>query len=306
MSEASPLSVVTGAYSFTGRYIARRLLDRGERVRTLTGHPDRDHPFGDSVPAFPYSFDDPGALAAALEGAETFYNTYWIRFEHGEATFDQALERTERLLSAARRAGVARVVHISTVHADPASPFPYFRAKGEAEVLIRESGLSSAILRPTVLFGAESVFFNNIAWALRTFPMFAVPGSGRYQVQPVYVDDVAELAIAHGRGEQGVEVTAAGAEIFAFDELLKLLAKRTGGHSRLLHVRPERALQMTKVIEGMVNDILLTRDEVDGLIRGLLVSEEPATGRTSFREWLERHGDELGASYFSELARHYR
>ena len=306
MSKQPPLSVVTGAYSFTGKYIARRLLGLGEKVRTLTGHPDRDHPFGNAVAAFPYSFDDPGALAAALEGAGTLYNTYWIRFEHGEATFERTLEQTGRLIEAARRAGVGRVVQISTVHADPASPFPYFRAKGEAEALVRASGLACTILRPTVLFGEESVFFNNIVWMLRRFPIFAVPGSGRYRLQPVFVDDVAALAVEHGHRSESAELTAAGAEVFTFDELLKLLARRAGSHARLLHVRPERALQMTRALGGMVDDVLLTEDEIDGLTRELLISAESATGRTRFSEWLERHGGDLGASYVSELALHYR
>jgi len=306
MPEPPPLNVVTGAFSFTGKYIARRLLVRGERVRTLTGHPDRDHPFADNVDIFPYRFDDSGALEAAFEGACTFYNTYWIRFERGEATFEQTLERTGQLIDAARKAGVRRMVHISSVHADASSSLAYFRAKGEAEAMVRESGLSWTILRPTIVFGQESVFFNNIVWMLRRFPIFTVPGSGDYRVQPVFVGDVAEMAVALGDGEGQTEMTAAGAEVFTFDELLELLAKRAGSRPRLLHVRPERALRMVAMVGGMVDDVLLTRDEIDGLARNLLTSEEPATGRTRFSEWLERHGNGFGDSYLSELQLHYR
>ena len=197
-------------------------------------------------------------------------------------------------------------MHVSTIHADPASDFPYFRAKGKAEVLVRESGLSYALLRPTTLFGLESILFNNIAWMLRKFPVFAVPGSGSYRIQPVFVDDVAEMAVTQGHRDEPAELTAAGAEIFTFDELLTLLARETGSSARLLHVRPKRALQLTRMLGGVVDDVLLTRDEIDGLTRNLLVSEEPATGHTLLSEWLHRHGSSLGVRYYSELARHFR
>lgn len=299
------LNVVTGAFSFTGKYIARQLLALGGQVKTLTGHPGRAHPFGDAVPAAPLRFDDPAALAASLSGATTLYNTYWIRFEHGGMTFEKAVANTATLLAAAREAGVRRIVHISIVKADEASPFPYFRAKGEVERLIRESGLSYAILRPTLLFGVESILFNNIAWMLRKFPVFAVPGKGDCRLQPIYVDDLAELAVNAVRKETPMALDAAGPETFTFDELIRLMAKRIGSHARLLHVRPERALQMTRVIGGLVGDVVLTRDEIDGLTQNLLTSEEPPAGHTSFSGWLGQHAATLGSNYISEIERHF-
>lgn len=300
------LDVVTGAYSFTGKYIAQRLLTLGRRVKTLTGHPGREHPFGETVPAEPFRFDDPAALAASLEGAATLYNTYWIRFEYGGMTFDRAVANTEALLRAAAEAGVRRVVHISIAHADEQSPFPYYRAKWKAEQAVRESGLPWAIIRPTVLFGAEAILFNNIAWLLRKFPVFAVPGSGDYRLQPVCVEDVAELAVTAGAGQGRTVVNAAGPETYTFDELIRLIAKRIGARARLLHVKPERALHLTRVIAGLVDDVLLTEDEVGGLRANLLVSPDPPTGRRCFSEWLTAHADRLGRSYFSELQRHFR
>src|SRR5512134_197749 len=192
------LDVVTGAFSFTGKYIARRLLALGRQVKTFTGHPGREHPFGNAVTAMPFQFEDPDALRDGLADAHTLYNTYWIRFEHGRMTFARAVAHTAALLDAARQAGVRRVVHISVAHADEASPYPYFRAKGDGERLVRDSGISYAILRPTVLFGTEGILFNNIAYMLRRFPAFAIPGKGDYRLQPIYVDDLAELAVNAG------------------------------------------------------------------------------------------------------------
>jgi uncharacterized protein YbjT (DUF2867 family) len=299
------LNVVTGAFSFTGRFIARRLLARGEGVRTLTGHPGRARLFEGAVPAAPYRFDDPGALTASLEGATTLYNTYWIRFERGETTFEGAVGNTGALLQAAQRAGVRRIVHISIARADAGSSLPYFRAKGKAETLVRESGLAYTILRPTVLFGDEAILINNIGWMLRKFPFFAVPGSGEYRLQPVYVDDVAKMAVSAARADSGAIIHAAGPDIFSFNELIRLIGKYIGHSPRLMHVRPQRALQLTQMLGGLVEDVILTRDEVDGLSRNLLQAEGPATGCTPLGPWLEEHAETLGQSYFSELKRHF-
>ncbi|HYG57273.1 MAG TPA: NAD(P)H-binding protein, partial [Symbiobacteriaceae bacterium] len=190
------LHVVTGAFSYTGKYITRRLLDRSIQVRTLTGHPNRPNPFGQAVEAVPYAFDQPARLVESLRGASTLYNTYWVRFPYGDASYEQAVRNTETLFRAAREAGVRRVVHVSIANADPASPLPYYAGKGRLEEALASSGLSYAILRPTVVFGREDILINNIAWLLRRFPIFGVPGSGDYGIQPIYVEDLADLAVA--------------------------------------------------------------------------------------------------------------
>ena len=108
---------VTGAFGYTGKYIARRLLALGRRVRTLTGNPKRPSPFGDRVEAVPLAFDQPQELTRSLAGAVTLYNTYWVRFPYGEVSFETAVENTGRLVRAAEEAGVRRIVHISITNA---------------------------------------------------------------------------------------------------------------------------------------------------------------------------------------------
>ena len=302
---AEHLNIVTGAFSFTGRYICRRLLGRGDAVRTLTGHPRRENPFAEEVPASPFRFDAPAAMAEIMAGADTLYNTYWIRFEQGTTTFAGALANTAALLTAAREAQVGRIVHISSTGADPDSSIPYFRAKGMAEELVRQSGLSHAILRPTLLFAEQSLIFNNLAWLLRKLPVFAVPGSGKYRLQPIHVDDVADLALRAALPGDDLLFDAAGPEIYTFDEMITLLARTLDSHVRLLHVRPRRVLQMSRALGGLVEDEVLTADEITALTDNLLLSAEPPTGTTRFSRWLREHGQGLGAAYFSEQQRHF-
>ena len=302
----SELDVVTGAFGYTGRYITRRLLAMGRRVKTLTGHPDRPNPFGDRVSVAPFHFDDPAALARSLEGATTLYNTYWVRFSHGRVTFEQAVENTKRLIRAAEEAGVRRLVHISITNPSPQSPLPYFRGKGLLEQAIVQSGLSYAIIRPTVIFGAEDILINNIAWLLRRFPVFVIPGTGDYRLQPIFVEDVARIAVEAGQGRENVIVDAVGPDIFTFDQLVRLIAEKVHSRARIVHLRPAWALFLSRLIGYLVNDVVLTEDEVRGLMANLLISEHPPTGSTRLSDWLDENADRVGTRYASELSRHYR
>ena len=168
------------------------------------------------------------------------------------------------------------------------------------------SGLAYAILRPTLIFGVEDVLINNIAWLLRHFPVFAIPGSGDYRVQPVFVVDVAEMAVAASRETRNSVIDAVGPEIYTFGELVQLLAAKVGRRARLVHVPPALALFLSRLVGHAVRDTVLTKEEVAGLMAGLLVSNGEPTARTRLSEWLDRHAHLLGRSYASELNRHFR
>ncbi len=302
---AGDFSVVTGAFGYTGKYITRRLLASGVRVKTLTGHPHRPHPFGDQVTAMPFNFNNPDQLARSLEGATTLYNTYWVRFTHGSTGFDQAVENTKTLVRAAEQAGVRRLVYVSIANADSKSRLPYYRGKGLLEEFIRQSKLSSAIVCPTVIYSLEDVLINNIAWIARRFPIFGVPGKGDYGLQPIFVEDMADLMVDAGNRTDTLHVDAVGPEVFTFDELVRLIARAIHRAVRIAHLPRGLALFASQLIGLVVGDVVLTREEVDGLMANLLVSKESPTGKTKLSAWLTQNGDRIGARYASELGRHY-
>ena len=304
--EIAGLSVVTGAFGYTGKYITQRLLSMGKPVKTLTGHPNRPNPFGEQIGVAPLSFDDPVALVDNLQGAEVLYNTYWIRFTRGQVTFEKAIENTRTLIKAAEDAGVRRIVHVSITNASANSPLPYFRGKGLLEEAIMSSRLSYAIVRPTVIFGNEDILINNIAWFLRRFPVFPIFGSGSYRVQPIFVEDVAEIAVSAAHQSENVTIDATGPETFTFEGLIRLIATKVGSSARLIHVRPWLALFLSRLTGYVVRDVVLTRDEIEGLMANLLISEGPPMGQTRLSDWLEQNMGLIGVSYASELSRHYR
>ena len=304
--ETTGLSVVTGAFGYTGKYITQRLLSMGKPVKTITGHPDRPNPFGERLNVAPFNFDDPRELTRALEGAEVLYNTYWIRFARGPVTFERALEHSRTLIKAAEGAGVRRIVHISITNASADSPLPYFRGKGLLEETIKGSGMSYAILRPTAIFGSEDILINNIAWFLRRFPLFTISGSGDQRIQPIFVEDVAELAVSSSQHNDNVVMDAVGPETFNFEEMVHLIADTVGSRAKLVHVKPGLSLFLSRLTGYLVRDVVLTRDELEGLSANLLVSEGPPTGRTRLSDWLRENAHSIGTSYSSELRRHYR
>jgi NADH dehydrogenase len=299
------LDVVTGAFSFTGRHIAEALLERGRTVRTLTRKPaPPGHPLAGRVEAAPFVFDR--SLVESLRGADTLYNTYWIRFERGETTFAAALENTKALFGAAREAGVRRVVHVSVANADAGSPFPYLRSKATAEQALRDSGLSHAIVRPTMLFGPGDILVNNVAWALRHVPVFLIAGDGKYEVQPVSVFDTARICVEAGARTDDVTLDAAGPERLAFEDYVRTIKRATRGRALIRHAPPSVALLTSRLAGLVLRDVIVTPDELGMVQAGLLASHEPPLGRDSFEQWVTAHGETLGRKYASELGRHYR
>ena len=304
--DAGAMDVVTGAFGYTGKYITRRLLSQGRRVRTLTGHPERPNPFGAQVDAAPFQFDRPDALAESLRGAATLYNTYWVRFAHGGTTFEEAIRNTQTLFAAAAAAGVRGLVHVSISNPSEDSPLPYFRGKAILERALAQSGLSQAIIRPTVIFGPEDILINNIAWILRRFPVFAVPGAGQYRMQPVFVEDMAEICVDAGRRDDDLVMDAVGPEVFSFEELVRLIARTIGSRAWIGHAPAGMALLLSRLVGAAVGDVVLTADEVKGLMANLLVSAGPPTGRTRLSDWLAENAGTVGAHYASEVRRHFR
>ena len=302
---AADTVVVTGAFSYTGKYTTRRLLDRGYAVRTLTFHPNRENPFGERVQAFLYNFDRPAQLAGALRGASTLVNTYWVRFPRGRSNFETAVQNTRTLISVAKDVGVTRIVHVSIANPSIASPLGYYRGKAQLEQAVVGSGLSYAILRPTVIFGREDILLNNIAWFVRHFPVFGIPGDGSYYIRPIYVEDMAELIVAAVEQKINGVLDAVGPERFSFEELISLTAAQMDRSVRLVHLPAVLAYSITRLIGWTLGDVVLTWEEYKGLMDNLLAPEGPPTGSTPLSRWLAENHESVGRHYQSEVTRHY-
>jgi NADH dehydrogenase len=300
------MDVVTGAFGYIGRYITAHLLDQGRQVKTITTHVGKPNPFGAQVKAFPYDFDRPMRLVETLQGVDTLYNTYWIRFPHGGLTFEKAVENTKVLFDCAAQAGVRKVVHISVTHASSSSPLPYYAGKGQQEEALLKSGVPYAIVRPTLVFGKEDILVNNIAWLMRKFRIFPVAGDGAYRLQPVYVGDLAKIVVEQGRTSASETLDAIGPETFTYREMIKVMASAFGLKVVLIPAPTTLTILAGKAVGLLVKDVILTSNELKGLMNNYLTSQQAPNGETRFSEWLSNNGGTVGSVYSSELDRHFR
>jgi uncharacterized protein YbjT (DUF2867 family) len=294
---------VTGAFGYSGRYITQHLLDAGHEVITLTNSLHRFNPFGEKVRAFAFHFDEPQKLQAVLQGVDVLVNTYWVRFDHRLFTHDQAVANTRILFSAAKKAGVPRVVHVSITNPDSASDLPYFRGKAELESVLKGLGVSYCILRPTVLFGREDVLINNIAWSLRHLPAFGVFGAGDYKLRPIFVDDLAQAAALKTMCRDNEIVEAIGPETFTYRELVEKVRSVLGVKRPIFSVSPLLGYWACRMVGQFVGDVVITREEIRGLMENRLFVDAVPLGTTKLSEWIEQHRNTLGLHYTSEMAR---
>ncbi len=297
------IHIVTGAFGYSGKYIARRLLDAGYEVRTLTGSPDRINPFNGRVKAYPFNFDNPEKLIDSLRGASVLYNTYWVRFNHQDFAHSIAVDNTMKLFDAAKKAGIERIVHVSITNPSEYSHLEYFSGKAKLECALIESGLSFSILRPTVVFGKEDILINNIAWFLRRFPVFGVFGDGNYRMQPIYVDDLAKLAVEQGQKKENCIINAIGPETFTYRGLVEDIGGIIGKRRPIVSISPDTGYFIGALVGRMKGDVAITRDEIEGLMTDLLYTNSPPAGDTRLTDWIKENSSRLGIRYSSELAR---
>lgn len=294
---------ITGAFGFTGQYIARRLINRGIEVTNLTKSPKRASPLGRAVSTRPLEFENPKQLIESLLGVSTLYNTYWVRFNHQLFNFQKAIENTLILFDSAKKAGVARIVHVSITNPSENSDLEYFRGKAATEKALKESGLSYAILRPAVIFGTEDILINNIAWMIRKFPLLGIFGDGQYRLQPIYVEDLAELAVNLGEKHENVVVDAIGPETFTYKELVERIARILGIEKPIISIHPMLGYWLGRLLGYFVGDIVITQDEIKGLMDELLYVESPPVGKILLTDWAQQNRQSLGLQYASELRR---
>lgn len=299
------MDVVTGSFGYIGKYITKELLERSREVKTITTHPDKPNPFGDKVKASSYNFDNPEKLTRYLEGCETLYNTYWIRFNYRQWSFEKAIENTKVLFNCAKKAGVKKIIHISVTNVSLHDKLPYYHGKALQEEVLKNLGVEYTIVRPTLVFGIEDILVNNIAWTIRKFPVVPIFGSGKYKVQPIFVEDLAKIAVEASRLKGSQIIDAIGPETFIYAEFLKLISRELNRNVAYLHTPPSLGIFLGNIIGLFVRDVVLTKDELSGLMLSKLTSDQTPNGETFFSQWFQKNKNQIGIGYTSELNRHF-
>jgi len=271
--------VVVGGPGFIGRYVVKRLAERGAVIVAVSRHASEAlflKPFGDvgQVALIDADLNDEAALAPALAGAETVVSSVGILYERGRQRFDAVHHRGPALLARfAAAAGAKHFVHVSAIGADAASPSAYARSKAAGEAAVKAAFPAATVLRPSLVFGPEDDFFNRFAAMACLLPALPLIGGGTTRFQPVYVGDVADAAIsALERPEaQGKTYELGGPKAYSFRELMELLLREIGRKRVLVNLPYGLASFEARFLEFLPKPPL-TRDQVKLLQRDTVVS----------------------------------
>ncbi len=224
---------VIGGSGFVGRHVCAALAARGLRVRVPTRHRDSAKhlttlPTVETVAA---DVHDAAALRVLISGCDAVINLVGVLHGgRGHASFNDAhVVLASKVVAACRETGVRRLLHMSALHAGAERPSEYLRSKGEAEAIVRGSGLDVTIFRPSVIFGRDDQFLNTFAALLKALPGMIVPAA-QARFQPVYVGDVAQAFVESLlRLESiGKSYDLGGPKVYTLQQLVEFVAHAMG------------------------------------------------------------------------------
>ncbi|MCD4795412.1 MAG: NmrA family NAD(P)-binding protein [Bacteroidales bacterium] len=294
---------ITGAFGYSGKYITQKLFEKGYQVKTLTNSPHKKNSFEKKIEVVPLSFENRDLLTDNLSDINVLINTYWVRFNHRNFNHNQAVDNTKILFDAAKEAGVKKIIHVSITNPDEHSELEYFKGKGILENYLKEIIPAYAIIRPAVLFGKEDILINNIAWMIRHLPITGVFGKGDYKLQPIHVEDFADIIIKEIENPDNKIINAIGPETFTYKELVSAIMKNIGIRKRIINTSPQIAYYVGKIISFLKKDVTITKEEIKGLMQNLLYVNEEPTGKIKLSEWVKENKNTLGKKYANELSR---
>jgi NADH dehydrogenase len=260
---------VFGGTGFLGRRVVRYLRAREFSVRIASRHPNQGYTlFGSDDPqlqSVQADIQDEQSVVAALAGAYGVVNAVSLYIERGLETFHSVhVESARRVAAQARRAGVERLVHLSGLGADAASPSPYIRKRGEGELAVRAAYDDAVVVRPAVMFGPNDAFLTTILRLLRRLPIYPMFGRGNMRLQPVYVEDVA-VAIAQvmcGAETHSTIFELGGPHIYSYAQLLRAVGHEAGLAPLLVPI-PIAAWHALAWVAEILPHPPLTRNQVE-------------------------------------------
>ena len=276
--ETRKVAVVFGGAGFIGRQVVQRLARLDYVVRVVGRNPEAARPLmtqglvGQVVPLAADLRQD-AVIGRAVAGADVVVNLIGILAESRAGDFQRLHgELPGRIGAAAAAAGVRRLVQISAIGADPASPSAYARSKAAGEASLRAAFPQAVILRPSIVFGPEDHFFNRFAGMARMLPFMPVV-CGNTRFQPVYVGDVADavLAATTRADVEGQTYELGGPEVVSFRELMAMILDITGRRKRLVEM-PDGLVRLQARLGEHLPGKPLTRDQLAQLQRDNVVA----------------------------------
>ena len=262
---------VFGGTGFLGQRVVQRLLERDFSVRVAVRHPERIAALFPALhlDAIQADVNDDRSVAAAVAGVEGVVNAVSLYAESGSQTFHSVhVEAATRVARLAREAGVGRFIHVSGIGADAGSASPYIRSRGKGEKAVREAFPATTLIRPSIMFGRGDAFLIPIARMLRRLPVFPLFGRGQTQLQPAYVEDVADAIARVMQNAQSLMCyELGGPRVYTYRSLLEVIARHLGKKPRLVPM-PFGLWHALASVAEMLPEPPITRDVFGGVAFG--------------------------------------
>lgn len=275
---------VFGGTGFLGRRLVQRLAAEGASVRIAVRHPDPARSALraaglNQITVFRADVREQASVAAAVSGVDAVVNAVSAYVEKRGVTFEAVHEQGgETVAREAVSAGVARLILVSGIGANPESRYPYIRARGRGELAVHQAFPGTTIVRPGAMFGPGDALFGTLADLARILPVLPLIGGGRTRLQPVYVEDVAEAItrMFADPGTAGRTYELAGPGVYTMRELVKITLRLIGRRRLLMPVPFTVATVQARLFELLPSpplttsqvDLLRTDNVVSGVLPG--------------------------------------
>ena len=258
-------TAVTGATGFVGRHLVDRLAGAGHEVTALVHRRSAAGMFEDAVTTAVGSVEEPGSLQDAFRGIQVVYHLVGIIAETRTKTFrSTVVGGTENVCAACEASGVKRIVYLSAMGTTSRARSKYHRSKYRAEQIVKSSSMDYLIVRSSIVYGPGDGFVSMLSNMIRNFPVVPVLGSGRYEFQPIFIDDLTAVLL---RGLEGSEssrqtVDVGGPEALSYQKILDAIEGAVGRERPRLHIPFSLVKPMAGVLEMFLKPAPLTRDQI--------------------------------------------
>jgi NADH dehydrogenase len=259
--------LVTGATGFVGRHLIAQLQARGEQVRPLVRNAaTAQRARATNIEPAIGDVTDPASLERAMEGVDAVIHLVAIITEKGSATFERInVQGTRNVVSAARAAGVKRLLHMSANGAQDNPRYPYLQSKWRGELAVIESGLPNSILRPSLIFGRGDQFFTTLAMVVRLNPIVPIAGDGTSMFQPIWVEDVCTcfLKMLDDDTYLGRSFDVGGPEQLSYEDLVDIVMRVLGTRKPKIHVPIPLMKPLAAAMEALLPHPPVTPGQLD-------------------------------------------
>jgi len=284
---------LTGTSGFVGSHLVRGLLRAGHTVRGLVRSLDKAIAKTPGIEYTPGNVLEPASLREVMAGCDAVIHLVGVILEVKGATFERIHHQgTENVVEAAKSSGIRRFLHMSALGTRPNAVAEYHKTKWKGEEVVRASGIPWVILRPSIIYGQGDGFTTQMLDLMRKAPLRPIVGSGKYRVQPIFIEDVVDCFVQALTRDAalGREIALGGPRAMPIEEMLDALAAAAGIRKRKIHVPYWFMYLNAALLELFLSRPPVTRGQLIMMREGSSCDTAPMLTAFKVKHWTLKEG----------------